>query len=311
MILAAVLLFGVVLIGWFSPRVLGRLTAGGISPGTAIAWWLLTALGVLAGALGAVLLLVLPDHGPATAITRVLHDCWAAVGHSDLPGLDPVAATFAGAALVLAGTRLTVASARRRKRGIRLHRRHLDVLRLSGARPGPTLWLPEDRPIAYSLGGRDGLIVASEGLAARLSRPELDAVLAHERAHLRGRHHLLTASADVLGRALRFVPLMRELPGAVRLLVELAADRAAAARHGSGTVRSALLSIHAADGPRRALGMAGGDTEIRLRLLTSYAIGRSRFPARAKAVAGGTLALLAPPAFATGLLFATGLVSCW
>ncbi|OXM55683.1 peptidase M48 [Amycolatopsis thailandensis] len=308
MILAAVLLSGVVLIGWFSPRVLGRLTAGGISPGTAIAWWLLTALGVLAGALGAVLLLVLPDHGPATAITRVLHDCWAAVGHSDLPGLDPVAATFAGAAFVLAGVRLAVASARRRKRGIRLHRRHLDVLRLSGARPGPTLWLPEDRPIAYSLGG---LIVASEGLAARLSRPELDAVLAHERAHLRGRHHLLTASADVLGRALRFVPLMRELPGAVRLLVELAADRAAAARHGSGTVRSALLSIHAADGPRRALGMAGGDTEIRLRLLTSYPIGRFRFPARAKAVAGGTLALLAPPAFATGLLFATGLVSCW
>ncbi|MEV7552248.1 M56 family metallopeptidase [Amycolatopsis sp. NPDC089917] len=311
MILAGVLLSGVVLIGWFSPRVLGRLTAGGISPGTALAWWLLTALGVLAGTLGAFLLLVLPDHGPATAITRVLHDCWAAVGHSDLPGLDPVVGTFAGAALVIAAARLAVASARRRKRSARLHRRHLDVLRLSGARSGPMLWLPDDRPIAYSLGGRDGLIVASEGLAARLSHRELNAVLAHEKAHLRGRHHLLTASADVLGRTLRFVPLMRELPGAIRLLAELAADRAAATRHGSETVRSALLSIHAADEPRRALGMAGGDTEIRLRLLAAHTAGASRFPAWAKAVAGGTVALLAPPAFTVGLLFATGLVSCW
>ncbi|MER6668660.1 M56 family peptidase, partial [Amycolatopsis japonica] len=85
MILAAVLLFGVAVTGWFSPRLLGRLTAGGISPGTALAWWLLTAAGVLAGTLGAVLLLVLPDHGPAGAITRILHECWAAVGHSGLP----------------------------------------------------------------------------------------------------------------------------------------------------------------------------------------------------------------------------------
>ncbi|WP_425341936.1 hypothetical protein [Amycolatopsis coloradensis] len=102
MILAAVLLFGVVVIGWCSPRLLGRLTAGGISPGTALAWWLLTALGVLVGALGAVLLLVLPDHGPAGAITRILHECWAAVGHSGLPGLDPLAGTFAGTAVAIA-----------------------------------------------------------------------------------------------------------------------------------------------------------------------------------------------------------------
>ncbi|MFC3448319.1 M56 family metallopeptidase [Amycolatopsis speibonae] len=311
MILAAVLLFGVVVIGWFSPRLLGRLTAGGISPGTALAWWLLTALGVVAGTLGAVLLLVLPDHGPAAAITRILHDCWAAVGHGDLPALDPVAGAFAGAALLIAAIRLAVSSARRRKHSTLLHRRHLDVLRLSGARPGPTLWLPDDRPIAYSLGGRHGLIVASEGLAACLSRRELNAVLAHERAHLRGRHHLLTASADVLGRTLRFVPLMRELPSAIRLLVELAADRAAATWHGPEAVRSALVAIHATDGPRRALGMAGGDTEIRLRLLAAYPTESPRFPARAKAVAGGTLALLAPPAFTVELLFVAGLVSCW
>ncbi|MEU8413099.1 M56 family metallopeptidase [Amycolatopsis japonica] len=301
MILAAVLLFGVVVTGWFSPRLLGRLTAGGITPGTALAWWLLTAVGVLAGTLGAVLLLVLPDHGPAGAITRILHECWAAVGHSGLPGLDPVAGTFAAIALAIAAARLALSTARRRKRSTLLHRRHLDVIRLSGSRPGPTLWLPDDRPIAYSLGGRDGLIVASQGLAGRLSSRELAAVLAHERAHLRGRHHFLAGCAETLGRTLRFVPLMRELPGAVRLLVELAADRAAAAGHGPDTVRSALLSIQAAD----------GDTALRLRWLARHPSGPSRFPERVRAVAGGTLALFAPPVLTVGVMFTAGLVSCW
>jgi len=301
MILAAVLLFGVVVTGWSSPRLLSRLTAGRISPGTALAWWLLTAAGVLAGTLGAVLLLVLPDHGPAGAITRILHECWAAVGHSGLPGLDPVAGTFAATALAIAAGRLTLSSARRRKYSTLLHRRHLDVLRLSGARPGPTLWLPDDRPIAYSLGGRDGLIVASQGLAGRLSSRELAAVLAHERAHLRGRHHFLAGCAETLGRTLRFVPLMRELPGAVRLLVELAADRAAAAGHGPETVRSALLSIHAGD----------GDTALRLRRLARHPGGPSRFPDRVRAVVGGTLALFAPPVLTVCLMFTAGLLSCW
>ncbi|MBB5857832.1 M56 family metallopeptidase [Amycolatopsis umgeniensis] len=305
MILAAVLLFGVVVIGWFSPRLLGRLTAGGISPGTALAWWLLTALGVLAGTLGAVLLLVLPDHGPAAAITRILHDCWAAVGHSGLPALDPVAGTFAGATVVIVTVRLAVSSARRRKRSTLLHRRHRDVLRLAGTgdeRPIATLWLPDERPIAYSLGGRDGLIVASRGLAGRLTSRELNAVLAHEHAHLRGRHHLLAGCAETLGRTLRFVPLMRELPGAVRLLVEAAADRAAAAGHGPETVRSALLSIHAS---------GGGDTALRLRWLARHPDGPSRFPDRMRAVAGGTLALFAPPVLTVGLMFTAGLLSCW
>ncbi|WP_410598735.1 M56 family metallopeptidase [Amycolatopsis sp. lyj-90] len=305
MILAAVLLFGVAVIGWCSPRLLGRLTAGGISPGTALAWWLLTALGVLAGTLGAVLLLVLPDHGPAAAITRFLHDCWAAVGHSGLPGLDPLVGGFAGAVVVIAATRLTVTWAHRRKRSTLLHRRHRDALRLTGTRderPIATLWVPDERPIAYSLGGRDGLIVASRGLAGRLTSRELNAVLEHERAHLRGRHHLLAGCAETLGRTLRFVPLMRELPGAVRLLVELAADRAAATGHGPETVRSALLSIHASE---------GGDTALRLRWLARHPCGPSRLPDRVRAVAGGTLALFAPPALTVGLMFTSGLLSCW
>lgn len=308
MILAAALLLGTLAVAWWSPVPLSRLAAR-IDPGTAIAWWLLTAAGVAAGTIAGVLVLVLPGHGPADAVVGLLHDCWPALNHDDLPGLDPLVGTVAGTVLAAATGRLALASLRRRRRRHVLHRRHLTALRLAGTReprPLPTLWLPEEQPIAYSLGGRRPLVVASEGLAARLTDRELRAVLAHERAHVHGRHHLLTGCSEVLGRTLRFLPLMRELPGATRLLAELAADRAAAEQCGREPLRSALRTIKAGDGPRRALAMAGGDAAIRLSRLDS---GSSPAP-RLTAVAGGLAAFLAPPAFAAVLLLATGFVGC-
>jgi hypothetical protein len=121
---------------------------------------------------------------------------------------------------------------------------------------------------------------------------------------------VLIASAEVLGRTLRFLPLMRELPGAVRLLVELAADRTAANQCGPEPLGSALRSIRAAGGPRRALAMSGGDTAIRLSRLAVASGPRSRFVARSTAIAGGFLALVAPPIVAAALVVGTSLISC-
>ncbi|WIX98038.1 M56 family metallopeptidase [Amycolatopsis mongoliensis] len=308
MILAAALLLGTIVVGWWSPGLLSRLAAR-VAPGTAIACWLLTAIGVLAGTVAGVLLLVLPGHGPADAVIRLFHDCWSAANHDDLPGLDPLVGAVSGTVLVTALGRLVLASLRRRRRRHVLHRRHLTALQLVGARdtrPVPTLWLPEARPIAYSLGGRRALVVASDGLAARLTERELRAVLAHERAHVRGHHHLLTGWAETLGRTLRFIPLMRELPGAMGLLVELAADQAAAAQCGREPLRSALMAIRAMDGPPRALAMAGGDTAIRLNRLDIH----SSSPPRLTAVAGGFAAFLAPPAIAVFLVLVTSFIAC-
>jgi Zn-dependent protease with chaperone function len=311
MIPAAALLVGAVVVGWWSPRALSRLAATAVGPGTVIAWWLLAAVGVIAGVIGGVLLLVLPGHGPAAAVLRVVHDCWSTVGHDGFPALDPIAGISSAAVLGVAAVRLARhALARRRYRNV-LHRRHLTALHLSAERdqrPLPTLWLPDDQPIAYSMGGHRPLVVASTGLADRLTEQELRAVLEHERAHVRGHHHLLTSWADVLSRTLRFVPLMRELPTAMRLLVELAADRTASARCGAAPLRSALLRVRSGDGPRRALAMAGGDTAIRLDYLN--ATSEPRFTACVKAVAGGIAVLLAPPAVAVALVVSTGLIVC-
>ncbi|WP_284744663.1 M56 family metallopeptidase [Amycolatopsis sp. RTGN1] len=311
MIPAAALLVGAGVIGWWSPWALSRLAATGTGPGTVIAWWLLAAVGVVAGVITGVLLLVLPGHGPAGAVMRVLHDCWSTVGHRGLPQLDPIAGAGSAAVVAVAAVRLARHSLSRRRHRTVLHRRHLTALRLSGGRdqpPLPTLWLPEDQPIAYSMGGRHPLVVASTGLADRLTEPELRAVLEHERAHIRGHHHLLTGWAEVLGRTLRFIPLMRELPAAMRLLVELAADRTAAARCGAAPLRSALLRVRSGDGPRRALAMAGGDTAIRLDHLDITA--EPRFTAGVKAVTGGIAALLAPAAVAVALVVGTSLIVC-
>jgi hypothetical protein len=313
MILAAALLLGSVAVGWWSPRLLSRLAATRTGPGAVIAWWLLTAAGVATGTVAGVLLLVLPGHGPADAVIRLLHECWSAVDHDGLPALDPVVGAVSGTLLLAAAGRLAVTSLARRRRRNVLHRHHLTALRLTSARdtrPVPTLWLPEDRPIAYSLGGRRPLVVASSGLASRLTERELGAVLAHERAHVRGHHHLLTGCSEVLGRTLRFVPLMRDLPGAVRLLVELSADQAAAARCGREPLRSALLSIRAVEGPRRALAMAGGDTAIRLRRLDIGSPAGRKPTAVLKTLAVGFAAFLAPSAIAVLLIVGGSLVAC-
>ncbi|WP_245719002.1 M48 family metalloprotease [Micromonospora rhizosphaerae] len=71
--------------------------------------------------------------------------------------------------------------------------------------------------MAYSQGG-PRLTVLGTG-ARSLPPAQLAAVLSHERAHLRGRHHLLVTVVKGLAAAAPCLPLTP--PAAVRLLMEL------------------------------------------------------------------------------------------
>ncbi|MBB5933935.1 M56 family metallopeptidase [Streptomyces zagrosensis] len=107
--------------------------------------------------------------------------------------------------------------------------------------------LPDQQPYAYALPGRSGpgRIVVSDGMLAGLAASERRALLAHERAHLAGRHHRyllasrLTASAN---------PFLRPLRTAVAFSAERWADEDAARQVGSRRVvatavgKAALLS---------------------------------------------------------------------
>jgi beta-lactamase regulating signal transducer with metallopeptidase domain len=68
-------------------------------------------------------------------------------------------------------------------------------------------------------------------------------VLAHERAHLAGRHHLLIALTRGLAATFPGVPLFTRGPAEVARLAEMCADDAAARRSGRPTLVTALLAM--------------------------------------------------------------------
>ena len=73
-----------------------------------------------------------------------------------------------------------------------------------GPVPGMVL-LEDDRPVVYCVPVRRR-VVFTTGALRRLDRPELDAVLAHERAHLAGRHHLVIIFATAMRGAFPGIP---------------------------------------------------------------------------------------------------------
>jgi Zn-dependent protease with chaperone function len=95
-------------------------------------------------------------------------------------------------------------------------------------------------PFAYCVPGRSPRVVLSGGALAVLDRPQVDAVLAHEQAHLRHRHDVVMESFTAFFRAVPR-PLRRRMPlDAVHLLLEMVADDAARKRCGPEPLRSAL-----------------------------------------------------------------------
>lgn len=110
--------------------------------------------------------------------------------------------------------------------------------------------LPCRDQVAYAVPGRRGVagqIVVSAGLAATLDADELRAVLRHEHAHLRHRHHRLLRLARDLDARFGWLGPVRRSTAALRLAVERSADEdaAAASPEARPVVRRALLKATA------------------------------------------------------------------
>ena len=123
-----------------------------------------------------------------------------------------------------------------------------------------------DRPAVYCLPGRRRIVLTT-GALTRLDDGELDAVLAHERAHLSGRHHIVLALAGALQRAFPPVRFFALAARQVAYLVEMAADDAAVRRAPRLTVASALLAVATAGVPAGALGAGGSAAAQRIQRL--------------------------------------------
>lgn len=85
--------------------------------------------------------------------------------------------------------------------------------------------LPTAEPTAYAVPGRPGHVVVSVGMLRALDDDERRVLLAHERAHLRHRHHLYLRAVDI---AVSAVPVLRPLAARVRFATERWADEEAA-----------------------------------------------------------------------------------
>jgi Zn-dependent protease with chaperone function len=164
--------------------------------------------------------------------------------------------TPAGAGIVTAGQVLTVATvarltwavgriARRRRTE---QRRHRLLVRLAGGhRPDvPAVVIDHPGAGAYCVAGRNPTVVVTSGAIDLLTTSELGAVLAHEHAHLLGRHHLWKLAAALAAEALPIVPLLRDAPGRVGRLLEMDADERAAGHHEPRVLASALVAVTSA-----------------------------------------------------------------
>ncbi|WP_019634410.1 M56 family metallopeptidase [Actinomadura atramentaria] len=89
--------------------------------------------------------------------------------------------------------------------------------------------LDTDDLVAVAVPGRAGGVLVSRGLLAALAPPQLRAVLEHELAHLRHRHHRYLAAGALAAATL---PPLRRLNERLRFAVERWADEDAAERLG-------------------------------------------------------------------------------
>ncbi len=132
--------------------------------------------------------------------------------------------------------------------------------------------MPDPCPIAFTTGLVRPVVVVSDGLVQSLSLRELQAVLLHEEAHVRGLDPLRGVVAVVLSRSLFIFPLIRSLAGRYSAMREVAADEYAEACLGErGSLSAALLKLVQARpvlSTADALPHATGAVELRIRRLS-------------------------------------------
>lgn len=131
---------------------------------------------------------------------------------------------FAGKASILALVAVTMACGFTLHRHYRFRARaHRTLAGLPGG--GGLAVLPDDVPYAYALPGSPGRVMVSTAMLAALDPAERRALLAHERAHLEGRHHRLLLATRLAGCV---NPLLRPLRAALVYSTERWADEEAA-----------------------------------------------------------------------------------
>ncbi|MEU1349060.1 M48 family metalloprotease [Streptomyces sp. NPDC005795] len=253
-----------------------RRLADALAPERAVRLLAATGAGLALCTVVALTLLVAPGAGRLSVV--------AAAGEF----VHPLAAAAPGTAVPLAVAALTLIAgcAAAVTRAVRGHWAQLHRARADRSEGEELAVLRDSRPDAYALPGRPGSpgrIVVTTGMLHALEPAEREALLAHERAHLTGHHHLYLAAAELSARC---HPALRALRAPMGYALERCADEAAAHAVGDRRIAAraigrAALAARTAAQPRAprpavALAAAAGPVPRRVAALLGPAAARPR-----------------------------------
>lgn len=302
-------------VAMLAPGVLLRLTRSGTLPRLGVVAWLAAMVSVVASWVTAAASLIVALTRYWDQPGRLASGCFAALrrlvdggsGALVQAGLFTLAAAAAGALGIL-GWRWgrSLWRARAHSRG------HAERARVIGRRVDGVDAVVVDTPerAAYCVAGRPDTIVVTSAALDALTDRHLQAVLAHERAHLAGRHHHVLAFARALAAAVPRVTLFSKGAREVAMLLEMSADDAAARSHGSQTLLDALLALSAgAPTPHGAVGAAGTEVLARAERLAAPFAARNQWSTRLLLTA--TTLLIAGGPLITAALTAVGVMWCY
>ncbi|MEN4400569.1 M56 family metallopeptidase [Mycolicibacterium senegalense] len=267
------LLVYAMVLSWLAPVLFTGSISANVHPRLSVAGWLVVvATASLAWGAALVILIVGAAHSLLTHTAPTF--CVETLGIAGAVTLPPTVATVLVVAL-LAVTAVVATNTTRRViitlyRTQRANREHAQAVRIIGRPTGHAgvVAITADQPAAYCVsGGRHRAIVVTTAALDLLKAPALAAVLAHERAHLRGRHHLVIATLNTLAAALPRLPLMRAAAQSVPALLEMCADDAATRRHGREPLLASLLALSTHRQPDGVLAAAGTAVAARVNRL--------------------------------------------
>lgn len=217
-----------VLVGFLGPWPISWLSRKGSSPRLAVA----SQLACLLLAWSGTLVLVADIAAPRTGVVRACATVVAAILRGDADFASVTAALVYAA--VLGRTAWCLVSVCSRSR------RTVGSIRSLASRHGEAWILDAGPSVGFTAGLLRPLVVVSAEHAKHLPVATRDVVLAHERAHAKGRHTVLDLVARALAAGLAPWPGAQIAKGEVRRNLEACADDSAAKTFGPGAVARAI-----------------------------------------------------------------------
>ena len=231
-------------LAWPLPNALARAAWPAHSPRIALVLWQAIAIGGALATLGVLLgitLAPIAEPGIAGLASVLAHPLSATLPQewSLLSALALSAALLFGGLLLANLMHVAWVTERARRR----HLARVAVLTEPLADSGGVRLLDHPTPLAFCVPGAREVTVVTSGMVELFTERERQAVIAHERAHLRGGHHAVLFAFRAWHAALPWFPVASRAELAIASLLELIADDAAVEAVDRRTLASAIARV--------------------------------------------------------------------